>query len=113
MDARLTTELWVQALVRRAGGLGAFATVVRRGDRDAGAVILHHVQPGGGEAALARITAPGGGGQWDRVRATPEHSREAIAGYLARQVEFDPDLWIVELVAEDITPFIDGMNPAR
>ena len=39
-EPRLKTEIRVSAHVRRAQGAGAFATIVRRGDPDAGAVAV-------------------------------------------------------------------------
>lgn len=100
MTARLATTLWVNALQRRADRDGAFLTVVARGDPVAGAVVLLWRTPAGETAALAR-----GGAGWATAVEPETDSRRADA-YAARQRDYDPDLWIVELITPDIAPFI-------
>jgi hypothetical protein len=96
---RLKTELWVKAYLRRCALEGSTAVLVRRGDRDGGAVFIK-VSRLDGTATLFG-PAPAGLDEQARDRrwraclgppAVPE--READA-YLARQVGFDPDLWIL------------------
>ena len=103
MSARLKSSIFVSAYIRRCSVEGATAVLRRRGAEEAGAVFvkvdsldgtaaLYGPAPqslitgGGGERLFVRLTAPG---------ATPLDAEER----LAREIKFDPDLWIVE--AED------------
>ena len=48
----LSSDIWVSALIRRAEMGGAYATVVRKGDPRAGAVLVKVLDRGGGVARL-------------------------------------------------------------
>lgn len=95
---QLKTEFWVGALIRRAQGGGAFAGVVRRGDGDAGAVLVK-------VATLdrrARLYAPAQNGEGERIwldlSAGPLGDEEAaVDDHVAKRAARDPDLWIVEI----------------
>jgi hypothetical protein len=98
---RVTTDLWVSALLRRVQGGGGFAALLRRGFADAGAVFVV-VRPGMGETILfgpAPQTSYGDEGNADRrfteILRTADESE--ISARLERETRFDPDAWIVEL----------------
>ena len=82
---------------------GRFGAVLRKGDPDAGGVlvvlrgrdglsVLSQLRSGAGELAWMRATGPG-----------PVDDATADA-YVARQVKFDPDLWVLEFEAPDLLP---------
>jgi hypothetical protein len=98
---RLKTEIWFQAQLRLCDLKGIPVMVLRRGDRDAGAVILK-LQPRHGAPALySQTTRLDGERAWRRV-TLPEPAGEAEAeAYLAREVKRDPDVWIVEIEDRD------------
>ena len=102
MNARLATSVWVNALVRRASAEGVYATVARRGDPIAGAVILIERRRDGRLTAWSRVT--GIADAWTRALEADEE--QPIQDYLDRQARYDPDLWVVELVTQEIQPFI-------
>jgi hypothetical protein len=94
---RLPTELWVQAHLRQLGQQAISTYVVRKGDPRAGLLILKlNLGPSGCrvlsqsrdlDGALAWLPAKGG-----------EILAEAEAdAYIARAVQRDPDLWVVEI----------------
>jgi hypothetical protein len=96
--ARLKTEFWVHALVRRANGGGAFAGIVRKGDADAGAVFVKVATLDG----RARLYAPAQDGAGERIwldlSSGPLGVEEgAIDDYARRAIARDPDLWLVEI----------------
>lgn len=97
-DPELRTELWASALVRRAQAAGAFATVARRGDRDAGAVLVK-VSPAIGRARLYAPARDGQGARiWLDLSAGPLGEMEAdVDAYAARRAAGDPDLWVIEI----------------
>ncbi|MGE0046869.1 MAG: DUF1491 family protein [Hyphomonadaceae bacterium] len=94
----LKTEIWVQALIRRAEVGGAFAAVTRRGDPDGGATLVKVATLDG----RARLYAPARDGEGERIwldlSAGPLGVEErAIDEYARKRWEKDPDLWIVEI----------------
>ena len=96
--AELKTEIWVQALIRAVQVGGAFATVVRRGDRDAGAVMVKVSTLDG----RARLYAPAQNGEGERIwldlsaGSLGDNEREVDA-YALKRGESDPDVWLVEI----------------
>ena len=96
---RLKSEVWVKAYLRRCQHEGAAAVLVRRGDLDAGAIYIK-VSRLDGTAALfgpapAGLAATREDRRWQSCLARePAAERDADA-YLERQIDFDPDLWIV------------------
>lgn len=92
----LSTDLWVQALIRRAEMAGAFAVVARKGDPRAGAVLVKAVDRRRGTARLYAEAVRADGEQvWMRPAQTEDEA--ALDGYVARAARIDPDLWVVEI----------------
>ena len=98
---RVTSDLFVSALLRRLFSEGGFGAVVRRGATEAGAVFVV-VRDRMGRAHLygpAPQTAYGDaavtGRQFSELGA--EMGEEALEARLAREVKFDPDIWVVDV----------------
>lgn len=94
----LKTDFWASALIRRASDAGAFAGVVRRGDSDAGAVLVKVATLDG----RARLYAPARDGTGERIwldlSAGMLGDKEAdVDAYAMKRGETDPDLWVVEI----------------
>jgi hypothetical protein len=94
----LKTEFWASALIRRAGIAGAFAGVVRKGDTDAGAVMVKVASLDG----KARLYAPARNGEGERIwldlSAGPLGDLEPdVDAHIRKRAENDPDLWVVEI----------------
>ena len=98
---RVKSEIWVRAYLRRCQSEGVPIVIVRRGDEAAGAIFICVDRLDGTVSlygpAPAGLTESESGRRW--VRCLGQHPvSEADAGlYLARQREFDPDLWIIEI----------------
>ena len=92
----LKTKFWVDALIRRAESGLAAAYVIRRGDEDAGAVLLKVVD---GDR-LAHLYVPvrdeNGERLWTLFRDAPVPEPDADA-YCRGRVDDDPDLWLIEI----------------
>jgi hypothetical protein len=93
----LSTDIWASALIRRAELAGAFATVARKGDPSAGAVLVKVLNRRSGEAWLYASAIRGDGEQVWMQPLGASRGEPEIDDYLARQVRFDPDLWIIEI----------------
>jgi hypothetical protein len=96
--AELKTDFWASALIRRAEIGGAFAGVVRKGDPDAGAVLVK-------VATLdrrARLFSSAFRGEGERVwvdlsAGALGDDEAAVDAYARRRADGDPDLWIIEI----------------
>src|SRR5262245_52188747 len=108
---RLKTEIWVKAYLRRCAGEGADAILVRRGDSDAGAVYIK-VSRLDGTASLFGPAPAGMEGAREERRFESSFAHEVVPeaeadAFLARQVEFDSDIWIVAVEARRGRHFLD------
>ena len=97
MEPRLKAEFWVKALLRRCGAADVPAVVARRGDAEAGAVLVKLNGFENGSSVLASGWAADGGRVWRRATGTAPVSEAEAEAYIARQLQRDPDLWVVEI----------------
>lgn len=96
-EPRLKTGLVVQAALRISSLQAIPMVVARRGDADAGTIIIKLNRLDLGCTILIQARAANGMRGW--LKATgelpvPEATADA---YIARQVQRDPDLWVVEI----------------
>jgi len=110
----LKTEFWVSALIRRAEIEGVFAAIARKGDPDAGAVLVKVATLDG----RARLYAPARAGEAERVwldlSAGSLGDREAdVDAYARKRADTDPDLWVVEIEDKKGRNFLDGPVDSR
>jgi len=101
----LSTDIWVGALIRRVQQDGAFATVARKGDVRAGAVLVKTIDR---RAGAAHLYAEAFGRDGERVWMEPLAATEeaALDAYVERAVRVDPDLWVVEIEDADGRRFL-------
>jgi hypothetical protein len=110
---RLKTALWVAAYLRRCQVEGVSAVVRRRGAEEAGAVFVRICRLDG----TSDLFGPAPQSEFDAVREadrafSPSLKErpapdEAVEAYLAREVKFDPDVWIVEVEDRAGRNFLD------
>ena len=107
-EARLKTEVLVQAGFRYCQQALLAAVLRRRGDADAGALLVKVSRLDGTAAVFARTQSLDGDLTWRRSTGEgwiPEAETEAR---LTREIDFDPDVWIVEVEdPEGRNPFAD------
>lgn len=108
---RIATEMVVRALLRRCGAGGAPAFIMRRGDAERGALFVKVAMLDGRAKLFGPAPAGLSAGSDDRplsAHLAPEGTSEAdVDAYLARQVEYDPDLWLVEIEDRAGRTFLD------
>lgn len=98
---RVTTDLWVSALVRRVFSSSGFAAVIQRGATEAGAVFVL-TRDRFGEVTLygpAPQTSYDGARPDERLfgRLETTLDEEVVTRRLEREKKFDPDIWVVEI----------------
>ncbi len=102
MPARLASDFWVSAYLRRCNGENRPATLRRRGAAAAGAVfiVLDHLD---GRQTLygpaPQAVADADGERLFEVLVTGDAL--AITDRLAREAQFDADLWVIDVEARD------------
>ncbi len=108
----LSTDVWVGALIRRAELGGAFATVARKGDPRAGAVLVKTLNR---RDNVSLLYAEAFRGEGERVWMNPTASQEEpdLDRYIERAVRVDPDLWVVEIEDKDGRHFLTEPVEAR
>lgn len=94
MFGSLKTSIWAPALIRRAEIEGAFASVLHKGDMDAGAALVK-VRLLDGTATLYRpLREMDGTRIW--LPKGPENERD-IDDMITARLKNDPDLWVIEI----------------
>jgi hypothetical protein len=92
---RLVTSFWVQAYLTRLRLADIQGFVVAHGDNDAGAVLVKINTLDGRAAALQRgFDVASEARRWVELVAGQEGEVDMA---IARQREFDPDLWVIEV----------------
>ena len=100
---RVTTAFWVGMALRMGQGDGRFGIVIRKGDPDAGGILVMLRGPQG-LSVLSRLRDEAGETTWIRGTGPAPVDQEAADAYVARQVRIDPDLWVLEFDAPDMLP---------
>lgn len=103
---RLKAEIWIGGLLRRAQSSGAMALIAHRGDKDAGSVMVRVNALDGCSALYVPFTGLEGERRWRLLTGgdTPDTQVEEI---ITREIEYDPDLWVVEIEDRQGRHFLD------
>jgi hypothetical protein len=112
---RLKSALWVAAYLRRCSVNDAFGVVRRRGAEEAGAVFIRINRLDG----TSDLYGPAPQSAFDDTRPADRVFTRCLAAqpapdadveaYLAREIKFDPDVWIVEVEDRAGRSFLDDV----
>lgn len=94
MPREIPSSLWVSALLRRASGAGAFATIVHRGDEDRGDVLVKVTRARGEARLYAPAFNPEGPSEFERLAPEDEAGVDELIG---KRLKADRDLWVIEI----------------
>lgn len=103
---RVTSDLFVSALIRRVFSSGGFAAIERKGAAEAGAIFIRVRHRDG----LETLYAPAPQAVFDEGKPNDRRFEirlekaegAAIDELIARESRFDSDLWVVELEQDEI-----------
>jgi hypothetical protein len=110
---RLKSALWVAAYLRRCQVEGVAAVVRRRGAEEAGAIFVRIDRLDGtsdlfGPAPQSAFdSAPADERAFSASLAEQPAADASIESYLAREIKFDPDIWVVEVEDRNGRNFLD------
>lgn len=110
---RVTSSLWVSALVRRANGADSPAVIVRRGAEEAGAIFILIDRLDG----TLDLYVPAPQTEFDEEKPTdrkfqlvaPRATDADVKARMDKEMRFDPDVWIVAIENRDGRTFFDVM----
>ena len=114
---RIRSDIFASALIRRVFSAGGFAAVEKKGAEEAGAIFIRQR----GRDGLETLFAPAPQNFFDEtddgarkfeLRLEKAQSHE-VEETLARELRFDPDLWLVELETDEIGDLFDVVEPDR
>jgi hypothetical protein len=107
--------MWVGAYVRRVYGAGAYAAVRRRGAEEAGAIFIKINRLDGS----AELFCPAPQTVFDEARPSERMFSAGLAAQpapdadvearIARELRFDPDVWVIEVEDREGRHFLDDL----
>ncbi len=106
MSDRLPAHLEVTGLIRAVGAEGGFGTVLAKGERDAGTLLVSCCENGTQARLYERMPQLDGTRKWTMIKAQDPDNPYEYSEYCDRRKRQDPDLWIVELDIADAERFI-------
>lgn len=100
-DGRLPAELWIKAHIKRCIVDGIPATVVHRGEKNSGMLILKLNQRDLGVKVLSQTRDLDGALAWMPALGGKLVAEAEADAYIERAVKRDPDAWVVEIEDRD------------
>jgi hypothetical protein len=101
--ARIKAGIWVSMALRMGNASGRYGAVLRKGDPDAGGVLVV-LRNDKAVSVLSQLRSAEGELAWMRATGAAPVDDATADAYIARQVKFDPDLWIIEFETPDLLP---------
>ncbi len=102
-EARVKAGLWVQSVLRLGNAAGRYGAVLRRGDADAGGILVV-LRGRDGLVVLTQVRTSDGEPAWLRGSGAVPVDQAAADAYVQRQLRTDPDLWVLEFESPDLQP---------
>lgn len=100
--ARLRARPWIDACLTVCRAEAVPATVLARGDADAGSVLLKWRHPEGMGSVLAPLADLEGGRFWHLATGPEPVPEPDCDAYWQRQRDRDPDLWVLEIESRNL-----------
>lgn len=105
-EARLAAHVQIDAIRRMCEGEGGFATILAKGDRTAGDIVIIYRERGGAASLIRRAMSWDGPPRWTDIERQSFDNERELNKSLAKRRAVDPDLWLMELDVPDAERFI-------
>lgn len=109
MSTRLPAHLEVSAILRLVQSAGGFGTVVSRGERDAGTILLLTLERGANARLWERMPQLDGSRTFAVTNAEDPEKPSKIQDYISRRTAQDSDCWVIELDIDDADRFVASL----
>lgn len=113
--ARLTSEIFVSALIRRIFAEGGMAAVERKGAAEAGAIHIRVRHRDGTETLLSPAPMSMFEDRKPLERLFERRRSRAaewdVSEVLGRERDFDPDIWVVEIETDHPEDYVTVTEP--
>lgn len=106
MDDRIPAHLEISGWIRAVQAEGGFATVLAKGERDAGTILVICCVNGANAKLYERMPQLDGARAFVLTREQDDEKLNEFSDYWQRRSAQDDDLWVVELDIADAERFI-------
>ncbi len=113
MNDRLPAHVEASAIIRLAESLGGFGTVLAKGERDAGTILLATLCRGAGGVLYERMPQLDGSRSFVVSKREDPENPQDFSEYLARRRRQDQDLWLIEVDIVDPERFVARLGDLR
>ena len=110
MSTRLPAHLEAGAIIRLAEAQGGFATVLAKGERDAGTILLVTTCRGEAARLYERMPNLDGSRSFVATKAEDPEKPQDFLDYLARRRRQDADIWLIEVDLGDAERFVAQLD---
>jgi len=110
MDDRLPAHLEIAGLIRAVQSEGGFATVLNKGERDAGTLMIICCENGTKLRAYERMPQLDGSRGWVLSKEQDVENPYEFTEFCERRKRQDSDLWILELDIANAERFIGMLH---
>ncbi len=107
-DDRLPAHLEVAGLLKLVQALGGFGTVLQKGERDAGTLVILTMNSGNNARLWERMPQLDGTRRFTCTREQDTDNMRDFDDYVAKRQRQDPDCWFIELDGPDVERLIDS-----
>ena len=106
MESRLPAHLEVAGLIRMIEAQGGFATVISRGERDAGTILILTIERDELATLYERLPQLDGTRPYHVAKRENPEKKQELDEYIERRCRQDPDVWVIEATIADAERFI-------
>ena len=106
MEARLPAHLEVAGLIRAVEAQGGYASVIAKGEKDAGTILILTIYRGENAVLFERLPQLDGSRPFIAAKRQNEENKQEIFDYVEKRHRQDPDCWVIEADIADGERFI-------
>lgn len=109
MEGRLPAHLEVAGMIRAIESQGGFASVIAKGEKDAGTVLILTMYRGENAVLFERMPQLDGSRPYIATKTQDTEKPQEIFEYLEKRRKQDPDIWILEADIADSARFVASL----